>query len=108
MKRLRWLITVPLALVLIVLAVNNRHIVEVNLWPLDFIVSWPLFIFVYIGVVGGFLAGAVVAWVSVRQQHRRTRQRQTKKEANAAEAARRKNDLQISADAAKTPPALVD
>ena len=64
MKRLRWLITVPLALILIVFAVNNRHLVDVSLWPLDFIVRWPLFVFVYIGVVAGFLAGAAIAWGS--------------------------------------------
>ncbi|NNE84727.1 MAG: LapA family protein, partial [Alphaproteobacteria bacterium] len=45
MKRLRWLITVPLALILIVFAVNNRHLVDVSLWPLGIVISLPLFVF---------------------------------------------------------------
>ncbi len=108
MNRLRWLITVPLALILIVFAVNNRHLVDVSLWPLDFIVRWPLFVFVYIGVVAGFFGGAVVAWASTMQRHRRTRQRRADKGSRAADVARRKGEAQSSEGAGKTPPALID
>ena len=108
MKKLRWLITIPLALILIVFAVNNRHLVDVSLWPLDFIISWPLFIFVYIGVFAGFLAGAVVAWTSAAQRHRRARQRRTDKDLRTAEVLRRKDEAATSKSAGATPPALLD
>ena len=108
MKRLHWLITVPLALILIVFAVNNRHLVVVSLWPLDFIVQWPLFILVYIGVVAGFLAGAVIAWASAAQRHRRARHRRSDKDARAAIAASHKDDPKISEGAGTTPPAVID
>ena len=108
MKRLRWLITVPLALILIVFAVSNRHLVDVSLWPLDFIVRWPLFIFVYIGVVAGFLAGAAIAWASMVQRHRRARQGRVDKDARTTEAARVKDHPEISKGAGATPPALID
>lgn len=107
MKRLRWLITVPLALILIVFAVNNRHIVEVSLWPLDFIVRWPLFVFVYIGVVAGFLAGAVIAWASAAQRHRRARHRRVDKNAQAS-ATQRIDNPKSSEGASTTPPAVID
>jgi uncharacterized integral membrane protein len=107
-KKLRWLITAPLALILIVFAVNNRHLVDVSLWPLDFIVRWPLFVFVYIGVIAGFLAGAVVAWASSAQRHRRTRQRRSDKDVQMAATARAKDEPRISEGAGKTPPALID
>lgn len=103
MKRLRWLITAPLALILIVFAVNNRHLVDVSLWPLGFIVRWPLFVFVYIGVVAGFLAGAMIAWVSTAQRHRHARQRRADKGARAV-----KGEPQTSEGAGKKPPALID
>ena len=103
MKRLRWLITAPLALILIVFAVNNRHLVDVSLWPLDFIVRWPLFVFVYIGVVAGFMAGAIIAWASSVQRHSHARRRRTDKGARAV-----KDEPQISEGAGKTPPALID
>lgn len=103
MKRLRWLITAPLALILIVFAVNNRHLVDVSLWPLDFIVRWPLFVFVYIGVVAGFLAGAIIAWASSAQRHRHARRRRADKGAQAARV-----EPQTNEGAGKTPPALID
>ena len=108
MKKLRWLFTIPLALIVIVFAVNNRHIVDVSLWPLDFIVRWPLFVFVYIGVFAGFLAGAVVAWSSTAQRHRRARQRRIDKDLRTAEAARRKDEAEIGKGAGATPPVLLD
>ncbi len=108
MKRLRWIITVPLALILVVIAVNNRHLVEVSLWPLDFIVRWPLFVFVYIGAVAGFLVGAAVAWTSAAQHHRRVRQRRLEKEAQAARAAHRADDPKRGEGAGATPPAVID
>jgi uncharacterized integral membrane protein len=107
-KRLRWLITAPLALILIVFAVNNRYLVDVSLWPLDFIVRWPLFVFVYIGVIAGFLAGAIVAWASAAQCHRHARQRRVGKDVKMATTTRAKDEPQISEGADKTPPALID
>lgn len=64
MNRLRWLITLPLAIVLVVFAVNNRHMAEVDLWPLGFVVVWPLFVYVFLGAGIGLLIGALFAWIS--------------------------------------------
>lgn len=100
MTRLRWLFTVPLALILIVFAVNNRHLVDVSLWPLDYIVRWPLFVFVYIGALAAFLAGAAVAWASAVQRHRHARQRRSSKDAQAPKPERN--------EGAGGPPAVID
>jgi uncharacterized integral membrane protein len=89
-----------LALILIVFAVNNRHLVDVSLWPLDYIVRWPLFVFVYIGALAAFLAGAAVAWASAVQRHRRARQRRSSKDARAPKAERN--------EGAGGPPAVID
>ncbi|MBO6784939.1 MAG: LapA family protein, partial [Alphaproteobacteria bacterium] len=55
MDRLRWVITLPLAIVLVVFAVNNRETFEVDLWPLGLVVAWPMFIYVFVGVMVGLL-----------------------------------------------------
>lgn len=107
MKRLRWLITVPLALILIVFAVNNRHLVDVSLWPLGIVISWPLFVFVYIGVVAGFAAGAVIAWSS-SARHRRARQRRADGKVDAATSTHRKPGPETEKGAGAAPPAVID
>jgi uncharacterized integral membrane protein len=106
-KRLRWLITVPLALILIVFAVNNRHLVDVSLWPLGIVISWPLFVFVYIGAVAGFAAGAVIAWSS-SARHRRARQRRADGKADAATRTPRKAAPETEKGAGAAPPAVID
>lgn len=107
MKRLRWLITAPLALILILFAVNNRHIVEVSLWPLDFIVRWPLFVLVFIGVLAGFLAGAFIAWASTAQRHRRHRRQHSGAGVQSAPK-RRKDSSDSSEGTGPTTPAVID
>ena len=62
MNRLRWLITLPLAIVLMVFAVNNRKPVEVDLFPFGLFISWPLFVFVFLGLILGLLMGLIFSW----------------------------------------------
>ncbi|MDA0786657.1 MAG: lipopolysaccharide assembly protein LapA domain-containing protein [Proteobacteria bacterium] len=74
MNRLRWLITVPVAIIVVVFAVNNRGDANVNLWPLDLIITWPLFAFVFIGIGVGFALGAILMWFSDAPVRRRARE----------------------------------
>lgn len=78
MNRLRWLITLPLAIVLVVFAVNNRGISEVDLWPLGLVVSWPLFVFVFLGVGVGLLMGGLFAWISAGPSRKLARERRAR------------------------------
>lgn len=64
MKRLGWTITLPIAVVAVIFAVNNIAPVAVKLWPLPYAIALPLFAVVFIGVLLGFLGGVVVAWLS--------------------------------------------
>jgi len=74
-NRLRWLITIPVAIIVVVFAVNNRGDAGVNLWPLDLIITWPLFAFVFIGAGVGFALGAVLTWFTAAPTRRRARER---------------------------------
>ncbi|MEP4377809.1 MAG: lipopolysaccharide assembly protein LapA domain-containing protein [Alphaproteobacteria bacterium] len=75
MNRLRWLITIPVAIIVVVLAVNNRGDASLNLWPLDLIITWPLFAFVFIGAGAGFVLGAALMWITSAPTRRRARER---------------------------------
>lgn len=61
---MRWILTLPLAIILVVFAINNRHIIEVNLWPFYLTIQWPLYVFLYISLIIGFLSGAFLIWIS--------------------------------------------
>ena len=78
MNRLRWLITVPIAIVVVVFAVNNREPANVDLWPLDLVIAWPLFVYVFIGAGVGFLIGAVLSWMSGASMRRKSRERMSR------------------------------
>jgi hypothetical protein len=61
-------------------AVANRHPVQFMLDPLSgvdsaFYVKWPLFIFLFVALVLGFMFGAVVTWISQARWRRAARQR---------------------------------
>lgn len=78
MNRLRWLITLPLAIVLVVFAVNNRSWVEVDLWPLGLVVAWPLFVYVFLGAGVGLLMGGLFAWISGGTARKLARERRAR------------------------------
>ncbi len=59
-----WLIGIPLAVIVILFAVSNRAAVDLNLWPLPFVMNAPLYLIVLLGVLVGFLGGALVAWIA--------------------------------------------
>ena len=78
MNRLRLLITVPVAIIVVVFAVNNRGDAGVSLWPLDLTLTWPLFIFVFIGAGVGFALGAALMWLTGAPTRKRARDRASK------------------------------
>jgi len=48
----------------VVFAVANRHMTQIDLWPLDMSVDIPLYIIVLLSLFVGFLLGGIVAWIS--------------------------------------------
>ncbi|WP_374380304.1 lipopolysaccharide assembly LapA domain-containing protein [Dongia sp.] len=76
MNRVAWIVTLPIALLVILFALMNRQEVSLSLWPLPWDISAPLFLFTLGAIVFGFLFGALVAWLSggtTRQKLRDTR-----------------------------------
>lgn len=64
MHRFAWIVTVPIALLIILFALMNRQQVALSLWPLPWDIVAPLFLFTLGAIVFGFLFGALTAWFS--------------------------------------------
>ncbi len=104
MRRFSWLITLPVAVLVVLFTVGNLEPVIVKLWPLPWIVEAPLYLLVLVCLLIGFILGGGVAWLS---GGRRRRQARELAERNAAlrrelEAARREQA------AAAARPAAID
>jgi lipopolysaccharide assembly protein A len=68
-----WLVTAPVALVLVVFAVSNRAVVTVTLWPFPVEISAPVYLLVLLSLLVGFLVGMLVAWIGGRSSRRAAR-----------------------------------
>lgn len=73
MKRLSWILTIPVMIVAVVFAVSNRAAATLNLWPLGITVEAPLFVLVLGSVLFGLVVGGTIAWLSAGKARRRAR-----------------------------------
>ncbi len=100
-KLLFWIFAAPLAVLIIVFSVNNRAEVVLDLWPLDMVtVPLPVFSVVLASLLGGFLLGGGIAWLSGGEARRRAR-RMTRR-AETAERALADAEKRIQALAEET------
>lgn len=72
-KTFGMLIGLPVAIVIILFAISNRHVVEVGFWPLPITVEVPAYILGLCTMGFGFVLGTVVAWFSGGSARRRAR-----------------------------------
>jgi uncharacterized integral membrane protein len=80
-KLIHWLVTLPLAILLVIFAVSNRDGVLVTFWPLPVVLEAPLYLVVLLALFVGFLVGELVAWVNGRRWRREARRRARRIEA---------------------------
>jgi len=73
MRRLSYIITLPLAVVLVVFAIDNGATMKISLWPLPWEASLPGFVALFLALLVGFLAGATAAWLSGGKTRRHAR-----------------------------------
>jgi putative membrane protein len=96
-KRLSWIVTLPVTLVVVVFAVSNRDEVAINLWPTGLDLTIPFFAVVLGVFLAGFLVGAAIMWLSGAKGRARARRLRYRAEELERELVR----LQRQADAAK-------
>ncbi|OHC73792.1 MAG: hypothetical protein A3G18_05310 [Rhodospirillales bacterium RIFCSPLOWO2_12_FULL_58_28] len=92
-RLLSWIVTAPLAIIVIAFSVSNRSTVTLELWPLPFVVEMPLFVAVLGGAVAGFLASGFIAWISGAAVRSRARSLSYRAEAAEREAAELRDKL---------------
>lgn len=73
MRRLSWIVTLPLTVLAVLFALSNSATSEVRLWPLPWVAELPLYLLILGSLLLGFLLGAVVAWISSGARRRRMR-----------------------------------
>ena len=72
-KLLFWIIAIPLALAIIVFAVNNGRVIAIDVWPLPYSPEVPVFAIGLVGLFAGFLFGGIVAWLRAGKTRQRNR-----------------------------------
>jgi len=72
-RRLSWLISVPLMVIAVVFAVANRQSAQVNLWPFDIQLQAPLFLVVLLSIFVGFILGGIATWLAATRKRRRAK-----------------------------------
>jgi uncharacterized integral membrane protein len=91
-KRLSFIITLPVTLVILVFALSNRGAIGLTLWPFDATIDLPIYLVVLGSLLLGFLLGGLIAWLAggrVRRQARRLRQETRRQAAEIADLKKR-------------------
>ena len=96
MRRLSWIVTLPLLIVAVVFAVTNRHAVPVRLWPLQVELELPLYLLVLVALAVGLLAGALIGWIGAGGARRRAREARARADALARELEQVRHDRALA------------
>ena len=96
MRLVHWLVTAPIALILVIFAVSNRDDVVVTFWPLPLEGVEPLYLVVLVSLVLGLFAGLLIAWLNGWGRRREARSRARRIEALERELAATQAQLPTS------------
>jgi uncharacterized membrane protein (DUF106 family) len=99
MRFVKFIILVPIAIVLIVLSVANRHPVTLALNPFrpeDTVISLtlPLFVFLFIAVLVGVVLGSMATWLAQSKHRKRARDEAHEARKWKDEAGRQRNRIE--------------
>lgn len=102
MRLLRWIIGLPLAVLVVLFALSNRQTTTVALWPFEDGLAMPVYLVVLLPLLAGFLVGFLIA-ATRGFKHRRAARAETRRaaalerELDAARAASQTTPLASSA-----------
>jgi uncharacterized integral membrane protein len=68
-----WIVTAPIAVVVVLFAVSNMDTVTLHLWPLPYDMTIWIWALTLIQLFVGFLLGAIVTWIGDRRRRREAR-----------------------------------
>ena len=109
MKNLfRLIVVTPVAILLLVFAFANRHIVTVSFDPFAegdipaFAITAPLFLILILAIMLGVLAGGVATWFAQGRYRRAARNSRAESEQMRLEATRLRSEAQAARDSLST------
>jgi uncharacterized integral membrane protein len=70
---LRFIIGLPILILLVVFALSNAEPVRLGFWPTDYTLQAPLSVAVLVGAAVAFLLGGLLVWLNELGQRRRAR-----------------------------------
>ena len=70
---MRTVIAAPFLLLLVLFALSNRQVVQIGLWPTDYVQEVPLSVAILVAMGLAFLAGALLLWMSALAARHRAR-----------------------------------
>jgi len=73
-RRISWIVTLPLLLALVIFSLANRGEVSLDLWPFKESITLPLSWLLLGALFVGLLVGGGVAWLSGARHRRRARE----------------------------------
>ena len=106
---LSWIVTAPIAVLVVVFVVSNLQTVTLHLWPLPFDMTIWIWALTLIELFVGFLLGSIVTWIGDRRRRREARmlaRRVTELEQLLATARRQAAELEHRLGALRAPPPL--
>jgi uncharacterized integral membrane protein len=86
-KRLSFIITLPVTLLVLVFALSNRGAIGLTFWPFAFTIDLPIYLVVLGSLLVGLLLGGLIAWLAGRRVRRQARRLQQETRRQAAEIA---------------------
>ena len=105
------LVLIPLAVLIVALAVANREIVTISFDPFSraepaFLLRAPLFVLVFVLVIAGVIIGGIASWLRQSKWRRAARVREGELQAARNEVDRLRRELAARETAASPPLAL--
>ena len=61
-KLLKWILTIPFIVFLIIFSVSNKQFLEISLWPIQGSVEIPVYFFSLGILLSGFVFGYIIGW----------------------------------------------
>ena len=61
-KLLKWILTIPFIIFLIIFSVSNKQFLEISLWPIPWSIEIPVYFFGLGILLSGFVFGYIIGW----------------------------------------------
>ena len=111
-KIANWLILLPLAAVLLIFALANRHLVTLSFDPFSadpaLGLSLPLFAVILLAAIAGVIGGGIATWFGQRRWRRAARRSQAESRDLRAELQRQREAVPAAAPAtSREPPRMI-